>query len=729
MPPVGEGRFGRVYRAKDYRTQKKVAIKVVKLLGENLQQLMGKCAGKKFRIETAMKLTIQMFNRIRELHRSGFVHRDIKLNNYVCALTDEDPAKSALLKKKPRELQIKQNKDNQEDDGDDGTVYLIDYGITKKVENQELQQKIQQQIQLASSPMIYARQNTFEDKNDNFLEKSPLNKSGQKKERQFVGTFIFASISQLKKEPMTYKDDLESLGYIIVGMITGSLPWKDLCNAKLDDNLEQLIKLRNPKTLCAHLPREISQFIYDIQKLKADEMIKYKYFKGLLMRVYKTINYTENFKYDWILEEEKLKEEYFRGLTKNKIGEDLLSNRQDQKEISSPANPSYNANINQNSRNMNNIDIKISDLSYTFHKKDKRKPSLNNVPQSMLNSSMTPGMSQFKKQRNMQPLMIDPKKNRGVSNNHNDLTPSSPFINKDYINSAVKSGKRQVIKRYKKKIKIKKGATVEGNINEDDEVYFHSNFLIFYQNGSEESDSDEEHKDSTNNDKDKVKNGLDDSIQDISNDSDTEQKMPQQNQSSDQNNSQNQSILSFIGQNRKSILPERRRQGIRLNPGELMSFMPYGDEKGTSSKHLQLGLDQIQSNVNVQSNNNNIPVSKLSNNFGLNNNSTLKPPPPRDNQFLRLQTGEVNECDLSEGEVDITNNMERYTFEDPKQKVKDSRFRQFIDLKDQEKFSKSDSRVGNGAKLFRAEDEEIKIQQNHQGKKSSNFVGPRPSSD
>jgi hypothetical protein len=27
---------------------------------------------------------------------------------------------------------------------------------------------------------------------------------------------------------MSFKDDLESLGYVLVGMFTGSLPWKDL---------------------------------------------------------------------------------------------------------------------------------------------------------------------------------------------------------------------------------------------------------------------------------------------------------------------------------------------------------------------------------------------------------------------------------------------------------------------------------------------------------------------
>jgi hypothetical protein len=37
---------------------------------------------------------------------------------------------------------------------------------------------------------------------------------------------------------MTFKDDLESLGYIMVAMIAGSLPWKDLSNAKIEDNLD-----------------------------------------------------------------------------------------------------------------------------------------------------------------------------------------------------------------------------------------------------------------------------------------------------------------------------------------------------------------------------------------------------------------------------------------------------------------------------------------------------------
>lgn len=53
---------------------------------------------------------------------------------------------------------------------------------------------------------------------------------------------------------MSFKDDLESLGYVIVYMITGKLPWKELATKNREEVLDQLIKLRDPKTLCQNLP-------------------------------------------------------------------------------------------------------------------------------------------------------------------------------------------------------------------------------------------------------------------------------------------------------------------------------------------------------------------------------------------------------------------------------------------------------------------------------------------
>jgi hypothetical protein len=53
---------------------------------------------------------------------------------------------------------------------------------------------------------------------------------------------------------MSFKDDLESLGYVIVHMMTGALPWRDMVCQKPQDQLDNLIKLRNPKILCQGVP-------------------------------------------------------------------------------------------------------------------------------------------------------------------------------------------------------------------------------------------------------------------------------------------------------------------------------------------------------------------------------------------------------------------------------------------------------------------------------------------
>ena len=92
---------------------------------------MSKCVGKKFTMPTAVRVGIQMFNRIKSVHRTGYVHRDIKLNNFVCAPAEEDTGK--------KQRKTTTNTVLDEENGDDGMIYLIDFGIAKKVENEQIQ--------------------------------------------------------------------------------------------------------------------------------------------------------------------------------------------------------------------------------------------------------------------------------------------------------------------------------------------------------------------------------------------------------------------------------------------------------------------------------------------------------------------------------------------------------------------------------------------------------------
>lgn len=75
---------------------------ILDLLGPNLNDLFDKC-NKKFNLKTVLMLADQMITRIEYIHDMGFLHRDIKPNNFV----------------------IGNNKNSH-------IIYLIDFGLSKK---------------------------------------------------------------------------------------------------------------------------------------------------------------------------------------------------------------------------------------------------------------------------------------------------------------------------------------------------------------------------------------------------------------------------------------------------------------------------------------------------------------------------------------------------------------------------------------------------------------------
>ncbi|CAM6006546.1 unnamed protein product [Sphagnum balticum] len=45
--------------------------------------LPSKCSGKKFSLPSTLNIALQILTRLEQIHRKGFVHRDIKANNFM----------------------------------------------------------------------------------------------------------------------------------------------------------------------------------------------------------------------------------------------------------------------------------------------------------------------------------------------------------------------------------------------------------------------------------------------------------------------------------------------------------------------------------------------------------------------------------------------------------------------------------------------------------------------
>ncbi|KAJ7743962.1 kinase-like domain-containing protein [Mycena maculata] len=139
-------------------------VMVIDLLGPSLEDLFKMC-NRHFSLKTVLLLTDQLISRIEFIHNHGFVHRDVKPANFVMGT-----GKAANM------------------------VNVIDFGLAKKFRD--------------SRTFLHIPY-----KQDDF---------------HGVGTSLFAAINTHLGVESSRRDDLESLAYMLIYFLRGTLPWRKL---------------------------------------------------------------------------------------------------------------------------------------------------------------------------------------------------------------------------------------------------------------------------------------------------------------------------------------------------------------------------------------------------------------------------------------------------------------------------------------------------------------------
>jgi len=154
-------------------------------------------------------------------------------------------------------------------------IYIIDFGLSKK----------------------------FCINNDNHIE--------YKKGRNFTGSFRYSSIRNHKGIEQSRRDDLESIGYMLIYFLNGNLPWqgqKGSTKSKRSKNIFNIKRNTSLETLCENLPEEFFKYMKYSRLLRFKENPDYTYLKNLFIDLSKKNNMILDDIYDWnIIAKEKKK--------------------------------------------------------------------------------------------------------------------------------------------------------------------------------------------------------------------------------------------------------------------------------------------------------------------------------------------------------------------------------------------------------------------------------------
>ncbi|CAF4952886.1 unnamed protein product, partial [Rotaria socialis] len=152
-------------------------------------------------------------------------------------------------------------------------VFLIDFGLAKKYRDNRTRQHIPYR----------------EDKN-------------------LTGTARYASINAHLGIEQSRRDDMESLGYVLMYFNRGSLPWQGLKAATKKQKYEKISekKMSTPvEILCKGFPAEFAMYLNYCRGLRFEEAPDYMYLRQLFRILFRTLNHQYDYTFDWTMLKQK----------------------------------------------------------------------------------------------------------------------------------------------------------------------------------------------------------------------------------------------------------------------------------------------------------------------------------------------------------------------------------------------------------------------------------------
>jgi serine/threonine protein kinase len=216
---------------------------IMELMGKSLEDLFESMPTKKMSIRCVCNLGYQMVEILEFIHNKHIIHRDIKPDNFVMGKG---------IKSK--------------------NLYLLDFGLAKK----------------------YRSSTTLE--HYPFINRKKL-----------TGTARYASINALKGYEQSRRDDLESVGYVLMYLLRGELPWQGMKGKTKEERYKNILQKKmdtKSSELCFGFPDELTRYVEYTRNLEYTQTPDYDMLRKLFNDVMKREKYKMDYIYDWTTKEE-----------------------------------------------------------------------------------------------------------------------------------------------------------------------------------------------------------------------------------------------------------------------------------------------------------------------------------------------------------------------------------------------------------------------------------------
>ncbi|KAI6171557.1 putative serine/threonine-protein kinase [Aphelenchoides bicaudatus] len=205
---------------------------IMSLLGKELSDLRRRYPDRKMPASASLRIGLQSIQAIQDLHSVGFVHRDVKPTNFACDAV---------------------NKNN---------LVIFDFGLARQIFT---------------------------------LDHGKMKLRDPRPKVSFRGTVRYCSINTHNYKEQGRHDDLWSCLYMLIELVTSTLPWKGM--ARRDSgNLKEVV---SDRTLCNGCPPSFAEMSAALKKLTYFDTPPYEKFADMLKRDLAAIKTKPNDPFDW----------------------------------------------------------------------------------------------------------------------------------------------------------------------------------------------------------------------------------------------------------------------------------------------------------------------------------------------------------------------------------------------------------------------------------------------